>query len=546
MGLLATATSGLMAAQRALETTSHNIANAGTVGYSRQNVDYGTKIEQLTNSGYIGQGVNVTTVTRSYDQYITARVNASTSSFSEADGFSTMAAQVNDLVSSSTSGMPIAFKSFFNTANEVANNPSSIPIRQAMLSNADAVANSFNSMSNQLGMFRTQINGQMTSMASDVTVLAKGISELNVRILTETKSTGGWQPNDLLDQRDVLLNKMAEKVGIYSLVQSDGTMSVFAGNGLPMVLGSSSSVMSTAASSTDANHLEILINGQIITPSITGGTLNGALRFRDTILDPAQQQLGLVAAGFAGAFNQLHEAGFDLNGDAGTAMFEITGVSTASPIPVAHTLGSTGVVSAAYDSSTPGNLQASDYKLNYDGSSYSLTRLSDNTVSSITSFPTTVDGMTINVTTEPTAGQASNFIIRPTYSAAFNIKSLITDPTLVAAADSNTSGAQPGNNKAALKFAAMENTALFGLESLNMAYGKLVSNVATVTQSGKNSSTAQQILLNAVKETQSNLSGVNLDEEAANLIKLQNAYQASAKAVSIANSLIDTLIGAIR
>lgn len=544
MGILATSTSGLMAAQRALETISHNIANASTDGYSRQRVEYGTKPAELTGGGYIGQGVNVTSVTRSYDQFITDRLNGSTSSFSEADGFSTMVTQVDDLVSNSTSGLPVALKSFFNLANEVANNPTSIPIRQSMLSQADAVSKAFNDMSTQFNGFRTQINGQMQTMVTDVNVMAKTIAELNVKILTDTRANGGQQPNDLLDQRDALLNKIAEKVGVSSITQSDGTVSVFVGNGLPLVLGLNSYAMSTAPSSSDGSHLDILINGQNITPSITGGTLSGALRFRDTVLDPAQQQLGLVAAGFAGAFNQLHTAGYDLNGDAGTAMFD---VGAPAVVPAS---GSTGAITAAYDPANPGSLQASDYRLDYNGAAYSLTRLSDNAVIPIAgALPATVEGMTISVTTAPTAGQSSSFLIRPAFDAAFNIKSLITDPKLFAAAGTTGGSGSPipGDNAAALKFAALENTLLFGgRNTLNTMYGKLVSNVATLAQSGQNSRSAQETLLNSVKQSRENLAGVNLDEEAANLIKFQNAYQASAKAVSVASSLFDTLIGAIR
>lgn len=543
-GLLAISSSGLMAAQRALETTSHNITNASTDGYSRQRVEYGTKPAESTGGGYIGQGVNVTTVTRSYDQFITNRLNDSTSSFSEADGFLTMANQVDELMSGSTSGVPMTLKSFFNLANEVANNPSSISIRQSMISEADAVSKTFNEVSTQLNSFRTEINGQMQAMVTDVNIWAKAIAELNVKIVTDTKSNGGQQPNDLLDQRDTLLNKIAEKVGVSSIINSDGTMAVFVGNGLPLVLGLNNYAMSTASSGTDGSHLNILINGQDITPNITSGTLGGALRFRDTVLDPAQQQLGLVAAGLAGAFNDLHKTGFDLNGDPGIDMFSV-GVPTVVP-----TSGSTGTITAAYDPIGASNLQASDYQLDYNGATYSLTRLSDNTVISIGgALPATVEGMVITETTPPTAGQASSFLIRPTFDAAFNLNTSITDPRLVAAAGTTGGSGSPisGDNTVALSLAALENTSLFGgKDTLNGAYGKLVSKVATLTQSGQNSRSAQEALLNSIKQTRENLAGVNLDEEAANLIKFQNAYQASAKAVSIASSIFDTLIGAIR
>lgn len=552
MGILGTSLSGLMAAQRSLETASHNIANVNTEGYSRQRAEYGTRQAEFTGAGYIGQGVNATTVARSYDQFIANQLTASTSSFSEADGFSTMAAQVDNIVSSAVTGLPVVLKSFFNAVNEVASNPTSVPVRQVMLSEAETVSKQFNNMSSQFEVFRSQTNNQMQAMVTDINAFAKSIAELNNRIVTDaSRSLGKQMPNDLLDQRDALLTKIAEKVSVSTINQSDGSIAVFIGTGQSLVLGATSSTLSVAGSSADSSHKEILINGQNITQNITGGTLNGALRFRDTVLDPAQQQLGLVSAGFAVEFNRLHTtSAFDLNGDAGTDMFSF-GTPTLT-VPVAAATGSTGTITAVYDPANTGNLNPSDYQLDYDGATYSLTRLSDNTLITLPgTFPGTpasVEGMTITQAALP-AG-VSSFLIRPTFDAAKNITTLITDPVKIAAA--GTTGGPgvpiPGDNSVALNLAALENTPLlFGAKStLNDVYGQLISNVATLTHSAKVSRSAQEVLFNSAKQSRENLAGVNLDEEAANLIKFQNAYQASAQAISAASSMFDVLIAAVR
>jgi flagellar hook-associated protein 1 FlgK len=283
------------------------------------------------------------------------------------------------------------------------------------------------------------------------------------------------------------------------------------------------------------------MEGQEISKQITGGELSGALKFRDEVLDPTQQQLGLLAAGFAVEFNKLHTAGFDLTGAPGTPMFGL------GAVPVVAVPGSTGSIAAVYDPANTGNLNASDYRLDYNGATYSLTRLSDNTLITLPgTFPGTpasVEGMTITQAAPPTG--AASFLIRPAFDAAKTMTALITDPVKIAAA--GTTGA-PGDNTIALDLANLEKKSVLlgGNATFNDAYGQLVAKVGTSTHAAKLSNSAQEVLLNQAKQTKESLSGVNLDEEAANLIKFQQSYQAAAQVISIASSLFDTLIGAVR
>jgi flagellar hook-associated protein 1 FlgK len=292
-----------------------------------------------------------------------------------------------------------------------------------------------------------------------------------------------------------------------------------------------------------------MLGGQNIGKDITGGELAGAVKFRDQILDPAQQQLGLVAAGLAIQFNAVHTTGYDLNGVAGTNMF---GLGTpALNVPVIGDPGNVGSVTATYDPSTLGQLTPSDYQLGYDGTTFSLTRLSDNTVTTYAGPPPlTIAGPGFNITTNATVAANDSFLIRPTFNAAQKLTTLITDPSKIAAAGTTGGVGLPitGDNTVALKLADLEKqTALMGgKSSLTGAYGQLVAKVGTLTHTAKISSAAQETLLNHAKQSRENLAGVNLDEEAANLVKFQQSYQAAAQVVSVANTLFDTLIGAIR
>ena len=548
-GILGTALSGLMAFQRSLDTTSHNIANVNTDGYSRQRVELGTRPAEFTGAGYIGQGVNIATVSRSYDQFITNQLTSSTSAFAETNTLSTLASQVDNITANEATGLSPALKSFFNAVNEVANDPSSLPARQVMTSEAGSLTQQFNTLSSRFEDLRKQTNNQMQASVDDINSFAESMATLNSKIVIDSSRTSDGQlPNDLMDQRDALLAKMAEKISVSTIAQQDGSISVFIGQGQSLVLGANAAKLSLAGSSADPSHQNILMGGQDISKQIRGGELSGTLKFRDEVLDPAQQQLGLVAAGFAVQFNAVHTAGFDLNGDAGTDMFSFG--TPALTVPVTsnpnNSVGSS--VTAVYDPNTTSQLYPSDYMLSYDGSNYSLKRLSDNTIANAGTGPTITGPGFILSTSRVSANDS--FLIRPTFDAAKKMTALLTDPAKIAAA--GTTGGPgspvPGDNTVALSLADLEKKSglLDGKATFNGAYGRLVAKVGTLTHTAKISSSAQQVLLNQAKQNTENLAGVNLDEEAANLIKFQQSYQAAAKVIAIASSLFDTLIGAVR
>lgn len=548
-GILGTALSGLAAAQHALETASHNIANINTEGYSRQRAELGTRPAEFTGAGYIGQGVNVKTVARSYDQFVTSQLTSSTSAFSESDEFYTLASRVDNIISDSTTGLSPALKSFFNSINEVANDPTSIPARQVVISEAQSLTQQFNTLSSQLGDLRSQTNNQLQGAVNDINSFAQSIAALNAKIVQDSNRTSSEQlPNDLLDQRDALVAKIAEKVSISTIPQKDGSLTVFIGSGQSLVLGDKAAAVSLTGSSTDPSHKNIIVAGQDITKNITGGELAGALKFRDEVLDPAQQQLGLLSAGLAVEFNKLHETGFDLNGAAGKELFGFGTPTLTVPVTSNPNNSAGSSVTAVYDPNTTGQLYPSDYTLTYDGTNYSLKRLSDNTITTFAGPAATITGPGFILSTSGVSANDS-FLIRPTFDAAQKITSLITKPDEIAAAGTDAPGAPvPGDNSVALSLADLENKSVLlgGKATLSDAYGQLVSKVGTLTHAANISRSAQEALFNQAKQSRESLAGVNLDEEAANLIKFQNSYQASAKAIAVASSLFDTLIGAIR
>ncbi len=539
-GILGTALTGLMAFQRAMQTSSNNVSNVNTEGYSRQSTNLDTAASTFSNGNYIGNGVNVSNVTRSYDQFISNNIRTSASTLGDADRFQTMTAQVDNLMANADTGMANTMKSFFSAVNAVASDPTSIPARQVMVTNSGTLATQFNSVSSQLEKLREQNNAYMQTNIDSINNYTQNIADLNNKISAVTRGGGTQFPNELLDQRDQLLAKLAENIDVSTLARADGSVDVFVGQGQALISGDSRSKLTLVNSSTDAMQKDVLMNGLNVNNQFSSGSLAGAMRFRDQVLDPAQQQLGLVAAGLGLSFNNMHKQGFDLNGAAGTDMFAFQPAN----VPVYAMNGNTGgSITVTFDPTSINQLRASDYRLDYNAGAYSLTRLSDNTKILLPTggLPANVDGMTI--TENSVATGSSSFIIRPTYQAALNMRAIITDPKAIAASSTTADG----DNINALALANLEKqSTLIDNKSFSETYQQMVAKVGTSANAANVTLSAQKALNNQAIEARANFAGVNLDEEAANLVKFQNAYQASSQVVAISKTVFDSLLSAIR
>jgi flagellar hook-associated protein 1 FlgK len=430
--------SGLAAAQRALSTTSHNISNANTDGYSRQTVDLATNPAQRFGSSYLGNGVNVASVKRIYDEFLVNQVRVNTSSFSSVDTFQQLASSIDNLLGDSNTSLNAGIDNFFNSVHQVANNPSSQAARQTLLSQADSLVSNFQYINTQLNQGYVQVNTAIADSVTQINSLAKNIAELNNKIVLASGSAGGGQPNDLLDQRDAQLAKLANLVTVSTVKESNGAVNVFIGNGQSLVVGSSSQALNVIPNIYDPTRNEIGYStsgsGYVnISAQISGGSLGGLLNFRNQVLDPTKNELGRLAVGMASALNTQNSLGMDLNGDLGGDIFAV-----ASPVVSASSTNSgTGGVTSALIS--PNALTTSDYKLVYNGgNSYSLTRLSDGqdfTIDTGGSSPytsTVIDGISLTISAGAVAGDS--FLIRPTRAGADDLKTVISDPSKIAAA----------------------------------------------------------------------------------------------------------------
>lgn len=627
--------SGLNAAQAGLLTTGHNISNAATPGFNRQQIIQTTNTPQFTGSGFIGQGTNVQTVQRIYNQYLAAQVLTTQTRLSELNAYSSQIRQIDDLLADPSAGLSTALSEFFRGLHEVAANPASIPARQSMLSAAQALVARFQGLDSRLNEIRDGVDTQIAGTAGTINSYATQISELNQRIIL-AQAAGPSQPaNDLLDQRDQLIADLNKQIRASTVAEADGSLNVFVGNGQPLVMGTQAFRLSAMPSGEDAARMTIGIATATGTVAaipealLTGGVLGGLLNFRSQSLDAAQNALGRVAMGLAITFNEQHRLGQDLSGALGGNFF--TAPTPQVLYPNNPPNGGNAVIGVAV--SDAGGLTTSDYRLSAQGGgNYSLTRLSDNTtLFSGVPLPQTVDGLAISLGSG--GGNAGDsFLIQPTRTAARDIAVAITDARSIAAAApirtsaslANTGTASvsaggvnappppnanlqdtvtitftgpnsfdvvdtttaatlasgvaytPGgnisfngwtiqisgapaagdvftlsanangvsDNRNALLLAGLQtaSTLAGGTASYQSAYSQLVSDVGNKTREIEVSAAAQETLLKQAQDAQQSLSGVNLDEEAANLLRYQQAYQASGKMIEIASRLFDTLL----
>ncbi|WP_413436805.1 flagellar hook-associated protein FlgK [Sulfuriferula sp. GW1] len=429
--ILSIGQSALAAAQAGISTTGNNIANAATPGYSRQVVIQGSALEQNFGYGFLGQGTQVETIKRIYNDFQASQVRAAQSTNSSQSTYATQLQQVDNMLANPSAGLSPALQDFFKGVQDLAANPASVPSRQAALSSGQSLASRFQSLNDQLTQMNQGVNSQITSSVGVINTYAQKIAQLNDAITLAQGASNGQPANDLLDQRDQLMADLSKEIQTTVVKQDDGKYNVFIGNGQPLVIGKQAYALSTTISPTDPSRIEVAYatNGTSVIMgenSLSGGNLGGLLAFRSQSLDPAQNALGRVAIGLASDFNAQHRLGQDINGNLGGDFFTV-----ASPRVSASTTNTgTGALTATISSASA--LTTSDYRLNYDGTNYKLTRVTDGAVTTFSAFPQTIDGVSLNITGTPAAGDS--FLIRPTVDGAKAINVAISDPALIAAA----------------------------------------------------------------------------------------------------------------
>jgi flagellar hook-associated protein 1 FlgK len=324
-GLINIGLTGILGHQSALNTTGNNITNANTPGYSRQEVQFETQAGGNAGAGYIGSGVQITDVRRLANEFLAQQVREDSALFGEQEALNSELSRLDDLLGGNATGLSNALNNFFSSLQNAAEDPTSLPQRQLVLSEAQQIINRFQGINSQFIQQRESIKTQMNQGVDDANTLIQSIADLNGSIAGSPGLAQGQEPNSLLDQRDEKLRQLSEIVSI-RVLQTDGSqVNVSLQNGQSLVLESSAAKLGTRSNSEDPNFLEFTLtnSGRTlgVSEQITGGKLGGLKRFQEEGLRPAEAELGRIAIALSDSINHQHEIGMDLEGDLGGAFF---------------------------------------------------------------------------------------------------------------------------------------------------------------------------------------------------------------------------------
>jgi flagellar hook-associated protein 1 FlgK len=542
--LINTAMSGLNAAQVALSTVSNNISNYNVAGYNRQTAILAQNGGMSTMSGFIGNGVTVTSVNREYNQFITNQLRGAQSQAGAQNAYFEKISQIDNLLASKTNALSTNMQDFFSNLENLVSNAGDDAARQTVLGKANGLVNQFNNTDKYLRDMDSGVNQQLSDSANQINSYSQQIAKLNDEI-TRLRGSGG-EPNALLDQRDQLVTELNQVVGVQVMQQDGDAYTVSFANGLTLVQGSNAYQVEAVPSSGDPSRLTIGYNrgngvSEVPEGQITSGSVSGVLKFRSESLDSARNQLGQLALAMADSFNQQHRAGFDLNGDAGTDFFSFGGGRV---VDNSRNAGDAALSVSYTDTS---KVKANDYRVEFDGSNWQVSRLPDNVkvnatagVDATTGKPTlSFDGLKVDI--DGTAQKNDSFTVKPVSDVAGSLKVAITDSANIAAAGKDDSGR--GDNENAKKLLDLQTKKLVdGKATFSGAYASMVSSVGNQTASAKVSATSQANIVKQLTIQQQSISGVNLDEEYGELLRFQQYYMANAQVIQTASSMFDALL----
>ena len=669
--LLRIGTSAILSNSTLLNTTSNNIANVNTQGYSRQR----TEFEAQT----LGLGVGKGTTERLVSEFTSAQLRRDTSQLAFANQYTAEANRIDGLFSNPANSISSAMNDLFQKLQTANNDPSAISTRQLIVSSSESLTDRFATLSNLVLDQASYVNQQLDLDLTQTNSLIRNISELNRSIAGFGRGDNNQPPLDLLDRRDEALRQLSEKLDIKVLDSDNGEKLVFMATGQSLVVENGEFSILSLNGNPDPNvrNVELRLNSK---PSVIrnlgidelGGQLGGLLKFRDDLLIPTQMQLGQLALAISDKLNTQNKLGMNANGELGGDLFVLP---TSNGLAFQGNTG-TGTVKVSIEPGKGTELPPNDFLLTFTAPNTLTLEATDTSGNVIAGsaktinpvvFPQTINSQTPGVTdlfglSLEVTGPMNNgdqFALKPLSSAARNInlattrpedialaspvRSVITqdnlgnaqvDKLIVSSTDPASSAFVPpaGINNAPLtvthiggnvfevrdstnallgttpalpngqfnnimdeaglaaygfdfnitgipqtgdSFTIEYNTGGFndnrnGLElakqqtaetmrryavatasadnsvSFNEAYGTMVSFVGDKTAQARNSQAAAEALYSQTLQLKESLSGVSLDEEAANLVRFQQSYAASAKIIATSQTVFDTLLQAVR
>lgn len=619
----------------ALQVIGHNIANVNTAGYSRQTVEMRSAGYQSMGGFYLGKGVELGTVARMHDAYLTREAQLSSSVASADSERMARLAQLENIFPTGESGLGAAMNDLLNAWSDVASAPTNMAARSVVIGRGEEIASRLRDTAGQLDILTTSARQQVGDTVNNINRLAADIAKINQTILENQGNAG--EPNDLLDQRDQLIGELSKLVQVSTVNADDGRINVFVAGSQPLVLGSGAARLAVVPDSIDGSQQRIQFqqgsSTMELSGSALGGKLGGVVQFIDEDLKNVTNQIGRMALALATTVNTQHALGVNLQGGTGEPFFVPPADVAGLPVPT-----NTGNAVMHAEVSDPTALKPSDYQVNFTATGVDIVRLSDGQISSFAGLPAELDGLSFQIDSGA-AATGDGFLVRPFAAVARNMQMAVSaadrlaaaSPVMVTPGSGNTSGmgivslypvepsanltdpvtltfladgsftatglgpgnpppdnpgpppsynytpGQPlqfngwsltlrGNPSAGDSFAitaapttnygqnggnaggmlALRDLATFDGVSLSNGYSAVLSDIGTRVQGAQFAASYSGQVAASNEAARAAVSGVNLDEEAARLLQYQQAYQAAAKFMQIAQGTFDTLLQTMR
>ena len=551
---LSSAKLGLLAQQLAIEVTGQNVANIETEGYSRQDVSF----EANTPRGHIkygglhqlGTGVRIASIERAHDQFLFTQImdegDLTGSTEVKKEIFEQLEVLFNE---GSGRSLNDALSLFFSSIHDLATNARGLPERVDLISKAEHLASTFNQTGSQLFTIQRNIDATIETEVIEINTLTTQIGKLNESIHAN-EPTSQYKANDLRDNRDRLVKELSKKIDIQLVQESDNQISLTLKDGTALVLKDQVFDLSTSINANNESFNDVYIDTgsttKNITSTIKGGELRGYLDMRDTEVESILDKMNILSGSFIQEFNSIHREGFGIDGSSGLDLF------TPLDVTVDHDADNKGTAVMSMTNASPTTVSVDEFEIAFTGSNeFTLNNLTTNASSGTFTFTTgstfnIKDGFAVAISGTAASGDKVTFSVSEDAASLMSVSSTITADGQKIAAGTTTNG--DGGN--ALLMANLQNELVFNSVTWSSESGSFTFDEyynAVVSTIGIESFSAQAILrqqegvmlqLNSRRES---ISGVSIDEEMIKMIKFQQAYNASARMISMVDEMLDTL-----
>ncbi len=534
------ARSGIQAHQQGLATTAHNISNINTKGFSRQEV---VLVNAPPAEGVIGSGVQVGQIRQKVDTFLENKLTAEHEDLGFITSKYALLVQADGIVGETDhSGLSHSVTELFNALRDVTTNPESQIQRTVLLAKGEALSLEFVTQAQALSQIRLDADQEIFRHVETVNGLAIRLASFNDAIFTSESS--GRNALDLRDQRAVLINELAELVDVEQIQLADG-IGINVGGQL-LVAGNHANALSTIPDADNPPLKDVAFvrsDGSTfaISSKLTGGKIGGLLQVRDVDIVSFQDRVDRMAAVLIHEFNQTHQAGFGLDGTTNNLFF-----SALTPeVPVASDMNSGSAVGTSVTIANSSLLTFQDYEVQFSSAAaYSIVNTTTGSTVTTGSYTSGVainfDGLDVVITGIPAAGDV--FTLSAQKGAAQRFGLVLTDTDKIAA--SSTALGVPGNNVNALALVNLHTTrqSTLGNLTFNDYQTITIGNVGSATREAEllfNTTTLEFEQLQGLRES---VSGVSLDEELTNLLSFQRSFEASARMITVADELLQTVL----